>query len=305
MEAPKQIKIKMPKPHEKVILHDAVNNMEYSVYLSYEDAEKCKNDLAFANSLLFHAKCTKSYSNAAQPVQQQAYSAQQSPEDIDVEHDNDYNNPPVESEESVQEKTHWTHNETLALISAYEDHLEDFKNAKRRKKVWEKISTALKETGISHDAGRCEVKWKNLLRTYKSIKDTKKKTGRGTVKFLYFDRLDGILSERPVMNCTHTFSSTSRNSEISEESNNDVGDNSTVQISHQTVEAVVPPIKSFKERRNKVNELINLKIDYYKKKKVDAEKKDVLKAEKFELQKKLVAIEEKKVAILEDYLKKA
>jgi hypothetical protein len=37
----------------------------------------------------------------------------------------------------------------------------------------------------------------NLQRTYKSTKNLKKKTGRGPTRFVYFDRLDELLSEKP------------------------------------------------------------------------------------------------------------
>lgn len=33
-------------------------------------------------------------------------------------------------------------------------------------------------------------KWQNLVRTYKNTKDVKSRTGRGPVKFTFYDRLD-------------------------------------------------------------------------------------------------------------------
>lgn len=37
----------------------------------------------------------------------------------------------------------------------------------------------------------------NLVRTYKNTKDVKSRTGRGSVKFTFYDRLDELLDDSP------------------------------------------------------------------------------------------------------------
>lgn len=52
-------------------------------------------------------------------------------------------------------------------------------------------------------AGDCYKKWQNLLRTstYKTCVDNKNKTGRGPIRFLFFDRMNEFLGSPP-SNCS-------------------------------------------------------------------------------------------------------
>lgn len=42
----------------------------------------------------------------------------------------------------------------------------------------------------------CSLKWNNLSRTYKAAKDNKKNTGRGPIRFEYYDMMDAILGTK-------------------------------------------------------------------------------------------------------------
>lgn len=65
---------------------------------------------------------------------------------------------------------------TLALISSYEIHSDDFNRGKKRINVWEFISNESLSHGIRRNPSKCEMKWRNLFRTYKTEKDNKNKT---------------------------------------------------------------------------------------------------------------------------------
>nr|CAI5846436.1 unnamed protein product [Callosobruchus analis] len=94
--------------------------------------------------------------------------------------------------------THWQHDETLALISAVEARYEDLYHPKKRRWFWDVISESLSSDGINFEAKKCKKK------TYKNTKDKKNKSGRCPVRFVYFDRLDELLGEKP-NNCSpHT-----------------------------------------------------------------------------------------------------
>jgi len=47
-------------------------------------------------------------------------------------------------------------------------------------------------------------KWLNLVCTYKNTKDVKSRTGRGPVKFTFYDRLDELLDDSPANASPHT-----------------------------------------------------------------------------------------------------
>ncbi|KAI4468017.1 hypothetical protein MML48_2g00001852 [Holotrichia oblita] len=88
---------------------------------------------------------------------------------------------------------YWTTEEKLALISAYEHFSDRLSHGRKRKHVWEMIANELLSLGITKSAEKCEMKWRNLIRTYKAIKDNKKSTGRGAIRFQFYNELDEIL----------------------------------------------------------------------------------------------------------------
>ncbi|KAJ3616694.1 hypothetical protein MTP99_014367 [Tenebrio molitor] len=77
--------------------------------------------------------------------------------------------------ESCAEKKVWPHSQTLELIYAVESHYDDLDHPQKRKQVWENISNDLGSKSIIVSSNECYKKWQNLLRTYKTTKDNKKK----------------------------------------------------------------------------------------------------------------------------------
>lgn len=82
--------------------------------------------------------------------------------------------------------------------------MEDFNSARKRKHVWQNIQNQLIGLNIQKSAVSCERKWRNLIRTYKNIKDNRQKTGRGSRRFAYYDAMDEILGNKPSTSCAHT-----------------------------------------------------------------------------------------------------
>ncbi|KAJ8932894.1 hypothetical protein NQ314_014375 [Rhamnusium bicolor] len=84
----------------------------------------------------------------------------------------------------------WTGDETLKLIMAYKKHKHRFKTCPTKKYVWTIIAAELTQQGILRDSGKCENKWKSLMRSYrKSIK-----TGE-TPRFYFFDKMSEVLND--------------------------------------------------------------------------------------------------------------
>lgn len=54
----------------------------------------------------------------------------------------------------------------------------------------------------------CYNKWRSLLRSYKATKDKKRATGQGATRFMFYDQMEEILSDKPSHSFGHTIEST-------------------------------------------------------------------------------------------------
>lgn len=90
----------------------------------------------------------------------------------------------------------WSVEETKGLIEAMRVNLPRLKDKKfKGTKVWADIAC---QTG-GRSVAECQVKWRNLLKTYRKNADSKKKTGRGGIRWIFFEKMDEFLCERPEM----------------------------------------------------------------------------------------------------------
>jgi len=112
------------------------------------------------------------------------------------------------------EKFTWGYNDTLVLISAVESHYEELNHPKKRKYAWENISNELLSQNILVSKPACSKKWQNILRTYKSCKDSKKQTGRGSTRFLFYDKMDEFLRQKPNNSSPHSIDVLDNNIEV-------------------------------------------------------------------------------------------
>lgn len=58
------------------------------------------------------------------------------------------------------------------------------------------VSNYLLSLNIVKDAKTCRTKWHHLAKSYRIIKDNKRRTGRGRIKFAFFNEMDEILGLR-------------------------------------------------------------------------------------------------------------
>lgn len=78
-----------------------------------------------------------------------------------------------------------------------------------QKKVWKQIASNMNKTGgynISDE--QCYVKWKNLKRKYKSVRDFNNQTGRAKASWEYFEAIDEFINTKPEIIPLSTASST-------------------------------------------------------------------------------------------------
>jgi predicted transposase YbfD/YdcC len=80
-----------------------------------------------------------------------------------------------ENQKQTEEKRQWAFDETKALIAAVDAHYEDMHHVKKRKTFWGIIAQQLQSQKVHFSEESCKKKRANLLRTYKAIKDCKKK----------------------------------------------------------------------------------------------------------------------------------
>lgn len=132
----------------------------------------------------------------------------------------------------------------------------------------------------------------------------KQKTGRGPTRFLFYDRLDELLGDKPNNSSPHSIdvatSSVSKTSSTGGTDSMKEAEDSDNKVSNSTK----------RKRSNPSADLLTVKKDYYLKKQCVLEKKqkDVenylqetikLKREKLDLYKKKVEVEERKVNAIE------
>ncbi|KAK9738600.1 hypothetical protein QE152_g9762 [Popillia japonica] len=76
-------------------------------------------------------------------------------------------------------KSFWSYNKTVSLIHAVEAHYDELNHAKKRNHMWDNVSNELVSL------------------------DNRKATGRGTMKFQFFEAMDGFMGGKPNINSPH------------------------------------------------------------------------------------------------------
>ncbi|XP_051956041.1 uncharacterized protein LOC127625031 [Xyrauchen texanus] len=92
----------------------------------------------------------------------------------------------------------WTHNATLLLISLAKQMAEDFQSPVLKKvEVWKKVATQMQAKGYDFGAEECDIKFRQLKHRYKTIVDSKKKTGSGASSWVFFSSMEDLLADDP------------------------------------------------------------------------------------------------------------
>ncbi|GLV36742.1 hypothetical protein CBL_02423 [Carabus blaptoides fortunei] len=112
----------------------------------------------------------------------------------------------------------------VILINSVEAHYDELSHPINRKHVWKNVCNDLVSQNIEVTPLMCSKKWQNLVRSYKVCKNIKNKSGRGPVRFQFYDTLDNLLGRKP--NCARADNipakSNVQNEETEESSENPV-----------------------------------------------------------------------------------
>ena len=96
--------------------------------------------------------------------------------------------------------------------------LKDLEHPVKRKFVFSTLSEQLISVGFEgYDEIQCKQKWKSLMRTYRSNKDAKNRSGSGQVRFYFFEQMDELVGNRPQNSCTHSLESATTEEEAPEQ----------------------------------------------------------------------------------------
>ncbi|KAJ9543144.1 hypothetical protein OSB04_022851 [Centaurea solstitialis] len=88
----------------------------------------------------------------------------------------------------------WSMQETKDLLVIRGELDSSFMETKRNKRLWEVISTKMKERGYNRSAEQCKNKWKNILTRYKGYETIEQESMRH--EFPFYDELQVIFTNR-------------------------------------------------------------------------------------------------------------
>ncbi|XP_060882104.1 uncharacterized protein LOC132953775 [Metopolophium dirhodum] len=86
----------------------------------------------------------------------------------------------------VQETKVWTVRATNLLIENRGDAEQDFNGNKKNNKIWDKISAKLSESGIVVSRTNCNIKFRNLMSTFRDNTCRANKSGEGCIHWEYY-----------------------------------------------------------------------------------------------------------------------
>ncbi|GLV31638.1 hypothetical protein CBL_07399 [Carabus blaptoides fortunei] len=180
----------------------------------------------------------------------------------------------------------------MELISSVEAHYDDLSHPRKKKHVWKNVCNDLVSQNIDVTPALCSKKWQNLVRSYKGCKDIKNKSGRGPVRFQFFDALDNLLASKLDFTSSHNTSTT-----VNEQNDLDVPVMVEIGTDKETDECSDKQDTKTKYCFRK--EFLQVREAQWEKRRQD---KKEYNAEKLQLKKRKLDIEERKVKALEDLL---
>ncbi|KAJ4438912.1 hypothetical protein ANN_14866 [Periplaneta americana] len=92
----------------------------------------------------------------------------------------------------------WTHNLTKLLLNKRLENESSFNRPTcKKKKLWNDIAHEIsKATTVSISGEACDIKYRNLLATYRANKKKQTKTGEGSINWEYFSIMDEVLGHK-------------------------------------------------------------------------------------------------------------
>ena len=85
-------------------------------------------------------------------------------------------------------------------------------SATRNRLIFQRLQQDLAALGFITTWQQCRVKIKNLTATYRKLRDSNRRSGRGRADFPFYSIIDGVLGTRPATQPVNLLSSTSSNS---------------------------------------------------------------------------------------------
>ncbi|CAG9822181.1 unnamed protein product [Phaedon cochleariae] len=309
---------KMDEKTKKLQLNDVEMDKIYEVYVSNDDYDRALKDNHFANALLMHARGT----------------AEDISSDVEeMESENTQCATPCNSQTQVRTTNIWSFNQTQSLINSMASYYADFNDVRKRKHIFEHIANDLISAGYAVDAKLVQNKWKSLLRSYTKAKDTKTRTGQGPSRFLFYELIDDIVGNHPKNKCDHSLNTLdppiSENdssngekvplededaSERQGEQERDLGGTEELNTGEcsapnkqKSGDSVSTEGKengecSAPNKKIRLSEK-QLKKEFINSKKIEYAKRQKRHDEKLAIETKRMEIEEKKLAVLQEYLK--
>lgn len=188
----------------------------------------------------------------------------------------------------------WTRNATLLLIDCYKLYKNQILSGKIRKKVvWEKTTSQMKENGYSFNSEQVAGRWKSLLRAYKNVKDHNKRSGSGTKSYEYENELNDILGNDPIISPTFTLSSDASMASSAEKrkltERNDSDDTSTSEQASCSTSAPKNKTRKRGTERQR-NEMMQVFKEYMNEQKEERIRKEELQREKMSLMRELIDV---------------
>ena len=108
----------------------------------------------------------------------------------------------------------WSFAETTALLNLWGDITvqRQLDSAKRNKPIFQRLQQDLAALGFIRTWEQCRVKIKNLTATYRKLRDSNRRSGRGRADFPFYSIIDGVLGTRPATQPVNLLSRASSNS---------------------------------------------------------------------------------------------
>ncbi|KAK4882103.1 hypothetical protein RN001_005422 [Aquatica leii] len=118
----------------------------------------------------------------------------------------------------------WNDKSIKLLLTIYQSHLQLFRNSKKtNKSIWSMIAEKMQTHGYQVSWDDCDIKFRNLKKTYKRIKDNDNLSGRGAKQWIYFNIFEELFGKDADVKPLCVINT----SNIESYSNNETSDDST------------------------------------------------------------------------------
>ena len=93
----------------------------------------------------------------------------------------------------------WSFTETTALLNLWGDITvqRQLDSAKWNKPIFQRLQQDLAALGFIRTWEQCRVKIKNLTGTYRKLRDSNRRSGRGRADFPFYSIINGVLGTKP------------------------------------------------------------------------------------------------------------